>query len=251
MQVGITALGNMAIKFGRRLAPSPPVDLGDDDPAFHEIYRKCRPYTMTSIERMYAVYKAAQHVSKAGIPGAFVECGTWRGGSSMVGALALVSLNDTNRELWLYDTFSGMAEPTTRDRRRSDGAAALPRWKEYQRASHNEWDFATLEDVRMNLVGTGYPEANMRFIQGRVEDTIPGAAPEKISILRLDTDWYESTLHNLIHLYPRLASGGVLIVDDYGHWQGCREAVDEYLSSNGIHLLLNRIDYTGRMAIKP
>jgi O-methyltransferase len=83
-----------------------------------------------------------------------------------------------------------------------------------------------------------------------VEDTIPGNAPDRISILRLDTDWYESTRHELEHLFPRLAKGGVLIIDDYGHWKGARQAVDEYLETQGIRLLLNRIDYTGRIAVK-
>ena len=90
----------------------------------------------------------------------------------------------------------------------------------------------------------------MRFVPGRVEETIPEAAPERIAVLRLDTDWYESTRHELEHLFPRLAVGGVLIIDDYGHWQGARRAVDEYLAASGARLLLSRIDYTGRMAVK-
>ena len=84
-----------------------------------------------------------------------------------------------------------------------------------------------------------------------MEQTIPATVPERIALLRLDTDWFDSTYHELVHLYPRLVPGGVLIIDDYGHWQGCRQAVDQYLAENNIHLLLNRIDYTGRMAIKP
>jgi hypothetical protein len=74
--------------------------------------------------------------------------------------------------------------------------------------------------------------------------------PEQIAVLRLDTDFYESTRHELRHLYPRLVHGGVLIIDDYGHWAGARKAVDEYIAEEGIRLLLNRIDYTGRIAIK-
>ena len=72
--------------------------------------------------------------------------------------------------------------------------------------------------------------------------------PERIALLRIDTDWYESTRHELVHLYPRLSPGGVLIIDDYGHWQGARKAVDEYFQAG---LFLNHIDYTGRLAIKP
>jgi hypothetical protein len=90
----------------------------------------------------------------------------------------------------------------------------------------------------------------VRFVAGRVEDTLPARAPERIAILRLDTDWYESTRHELVHLFPRLSAGGVLIIDDYGHWQGARRAVDEYLEETGVRLLLNRIDTTGRIGVK-
>ena len=82
-----------------------------------------------------------------------------------------------------------------------------------------------------------------------MEDTIPKKAPQMISLLRLDTDWYESTRHELIHLFPRIAPFGVIIIDDYGHWQGVREAVDEYIRENNIKILLNRVDYTGRIGV--
>jgi hypothetical protein len=113
------------------------------------------------------------------------------------------------------------------------------------------WGYSPIEDVRRNLLGTGYPTDRLHFVKGKVEDTIPGETPEQIALLRLDTDWYGSTKHEMQHLYPLVAQGGVLIVDDYGHWQGARSAVDEYLATNGIHLLLNRTDASGRLAIKP
>jgi O-methyltransferase len=83
-----------------------------------------------------------------------------------------------------------------------------------------------------------------------VEDTLPDQAPERIALLRLDTDWYASTKHELEQLYPRLAEGGVLIVDDYGHYEGARRAVDEYFRAAGEPVLLNRIDFSGRLVIK-
>jgi O-methyltransferase len=89
-----------------------------------------------------------------------------------------------------------------------------------------------------------------RLVKGKVEDTVPKNAPEKIALLRLDTDWYESTRHELVHLFPRLVPGGVLIIDDYGHWQGARKAVDEYIAGNQVKILLNRVDYTGRIGVK-
>jgi O-methyltransferase len=105
-----------------------------------------------------------------------------------------------------------------------------------------------LEDVRRNLLSTGYPEEKCHFIKGDVLKTIPHEAIDEIAILRLDTDWYESTRHELQHLYPKLTRGGVLIVDDYGHWQGCRKAVDEYFT--GRPPFMFAIDYTARMSIR-
>jgi O-methyltransferase len=100
------------------------------------------------------------------------------------------------------------------------------------------------------VLSTGYPAERVHLVEGRVEDTLPAAAPEEIALLRLDTDWYESTKHELVHLYPRLSPGGVLILDDYGHYEGARRAVDEYFESAGGRPLLTRVDYTGRVGIK-
>jgi hypothetical protein len=112
------------------------------------------------------------------------------------------------------------------------------------------WCDASLEIVRKALAITGYPSDKIHFIKGMVEQTTPHSAPDKIALLRLDTDWYKSTKHEMIHLFPRLSKGGVLVIDDYGHWQGSRKAIDEYLAENNVKLLLNRIDYTGRIAVK-
>lgn len=144
-----------------------------------------------------------------------------------------------------------MSQPTTSDRswRGDDAIKTFERSKRGTQGS--SWCYASIEDVRANLSGTGYDEARLHFVKGKVEDTIPEHAPEEIALLHLDTDWYESTRHELEHLYPRLARGGVLIIDDYGHWEGARRATDEFFTAAGIHLLLNRLDYTGRIAVKP
>jgi hypothetical protein len=97
---------------------------------------------------------------------------------------------------------------------------------------------------------TGYDSEKVFFVKGKVEETLPAHAPDRISLLRLDTDWYESTYHELTHLYPRLTVGGVLIIDDYGHWAGARRAVDDFIGKNKLRLLLNRVDYTGRICVK-
>jgi hypothetical protein len=114
----------------------------------------------------------------------------------------------------------------------------------------NKWP-VSLTEVKENMDSTGYAGVK-RYVKGKVEDMLQrkGHTPARISLLRLDTDWYESTLHELTHLYPLLVSGGVLIIDDYGHWQGARKAVDEYFAGLGVFPMLNRIDYTGRIMIK-
>lgn len=214
----------------------------------HDVISAVRPYTLTSVERMIALSNAITHIAKNNVPGDIVECGVWRGGSMMLTALTLISHRDTHRTLHLYDTFEGMSPPTNVDID-FDGRTA-------QSQLDNDPGMtgvgckAGIDEVRANLERTNYPTGNIRFIKGRVEDTIPQQAPESIAVLRLDTDWYESTRHELEHLYPRLSVGGFLIVDDYGHWKGSRKAVDEYFANRNEQPYLHRIDYTGRIMIK-
>jgi predicted O-methyltransferase YrrM len=224
----------------------------DLEPAFRDLHARCSPYTMTSVERMYAVYQAAGHVARAGIAGDYVECGVWRGGSSMMAALALAQAGDGGRTMWLYDTFEGMSEPTAEDAPNPLEAADVhDQWARNETGDHNDWCYAPLDEVRANMRSAGVGDERLKLVKGKVEDTIPGAIPERIALLRLDTDWYESTRHELEHLYPLLQPGGVLIIDDYGHWPGARRAVDEYLAAQGVQLLLGRIDNSGRIAVKP
>ncbi|HZZ88745.1 MAG TPA: TylF/MycF/NovP-related O-methyltransferase [Caulobacteraceae bacterium] len=220
----------------------------DVEPRIREIYARAKPFTMTSPERVIALCDAVRYVVSAGVEGAIVECGVWRGGSSMAAALMLAELGETGRDLYLFDTFEGMSEPGEEDRRARDatGAAAL---LASSGRDAKVWAYSPLDEVRANLASTGYPAERVRFVQGKVEDTIPEHAPDRIALLRLDTDWYESTRHELEHLYPRLVPGGVLIIDDYGAWEGARRAVDEFVAA-GAKLLLNRIDETGRIGVR-
>jgi O-methyltransferase len=222
------------------------VDLTDDE---RDILRTVKPFTMASLDRLVAVIHSVKHIVRHKVPGDLVECGVWRGGSMMAAALTLRSLGEADRSLYLYDTFEGMSVPTSRDRsfEGKDAAALLSQAP----AQTGIWCYASLEDVHNNLLSTGYPKEKLVFVKGKVEDTIPAQMPREISLLRLDTDWYESTRHELTHLYPRLSFGGTLIIDDYGHWQGARAAVDEYFSGRPEAVYLHRIDYTGRIAIKP
>lgn len=218
---------------------------------FWKIYELCSLYTMTSLERMYALYKAVYYILENDIEGDFIECGVWKGGCAMLMAKLLEIHNIKNRKIILYDTYEGMSEPTEKDKDFSGKTAA-----ELLQASSIEdqasvWCYSSFEEVKNNINLTGFDVERFHMIKGKVEDTIPANLPtSKIALLRLDTDWYESTLHELVHLYPLLNHHGILIIDDYGHWEGCRRAVTEYIKDNNINLLLNRIDNTGRIAIK-
>jgi hypothetical protein len=224
------------------------VPLETFDEEFMRIYRACAPFSMASIERLYAVYQAVRHVVDHEVPGDVVECGVWRGGSSMCAAMTLLARGAVDRRLWLYDTFAGMTEPSAEDVNYV-GVDARATWRRAQRSDHNRWCYGSLDDVRANLRSTAYPGDRVAYVQGPVEETLPRTAPDSIALLRLDTDWYQSTRHELEHLYPRLSPFGVLIIDDYGFWKGARKAVDEYFAAR-TPLLLARSDNTGRMAIK-
>jgi len=215
------------------------------------IIKAVRPYTMTSSERIVALIRAIQHIVKNDIPGDIVECGVWRGGSMMAALMAMMDLGVHDRGVHLFDTFEGMTGPTESDLSyRGEPADKLMRSSDRMK-ERNVWAYSPLDRVKENVLSLGYDERRIHFVKGPVEETIPGCAPERISLLRLDTDWYESTRHELVHLYPRLSSGGILIIDDYGHWQGARKASDEYIAENKLTIFLNRIDYTGRIALKP
>lgn len=222
----------------------------DIEPAFMDLYEICRPFTMTSVERMYALYKAIEYIAKKKIAGDLVECGTWRGGSAMMMLLTLMKWGDTSRNVFLYDTYEGMSAPTEKDINYSGEKAEKLLRESIVDKENSVWCLASLEDVKKNIGSIKYPAEQIHFIKGKVEDTIPQMMPSKISLLRLDTDWYESTYHELKYLYPLLIQNGVLIIDDYGHWKGAREATDQYFNDQKEIILLNRIDYTGRIAIK-
>jgi hypothetical protein len=231
--------------------PAPGDDHPDLEPEFRVAYERCAPYTMTSVERMYALWQAAGYIARAGVPGDYVECGVWRGGSSMLAALTFARAEEQGRRLWLYDTFEGMTEPTDRDRAFDSATPISDQWGDYRTETGFTLAYASLGEVEANMQAAGIAPDRLEYVVGPVEETIPARAPEQISLLRLDTDWYSSTRHELEHLYPKLSPGGVLIVDDYGHWAGAREAVDEFFGSLASAPLLSRIDYTGRLAVKP
>lgn len=175
--------------------------------------------------------RAVDYVIRAGIEGDFVECGVFKGASPILMARTLMEHGITDRNIYLYDTFEGMPKPTEWDVDYS-GARSMDVWLK------TKWDhvdgssdvYCSIEDVKQNLTRVPYPQDRFIMTKGKVEDTIPKVAPQKIALLRLDTDYYESTKHELEHLFPRLQKGGVLVIDDYGHFKGARKAVDEYFA---------------------
>ena len=243
----INRTGFDVVRLQPRMEPAFDAAIPDFSNEEKAIIGKAMPYTLTSVERLATLLNAVTYVTKNNIPGDIAECGVWRGGSMMVTALTLLAHGDRSRSLYLYDTFEGMPSPTEHDKS-LDGVSADQQLKQEPRGT-GIWCYASLEDVRANILSTGYPAEKIHLVKGKVEKTIPGVIPPHLSFLRLDTDWYESTKHELTHLFPRLDSRGVLIIDDYGHWQGARKAVDEYFREQQRTVYLHRIDYTGRILV--
>src|SRR5438270_1820602 len=238
-------------------APAPVSDMLWDSLAHWErlIVDEARPHTMTTIQRLVATIDAVGYVLRRDIPGALVECGVWKGGSVLAMIRTLQRSGVDNRDIYLFDTFEGMTRPTERDTSRYD-TRALDVWVSSEAERTVPWgglfdpDVFSINTVQSLVLGTGYPKSRIHFIKGRVEETLPAAAPPAIALLRLDTDWYDSTWHELVHLYPRVSDGGVLLIDDYGHWDGCRAAVDRYFEEVEAPIFLSRVDYTGRAGVK-
>jgi O-methyltransferase len=215
-----------------------------------QLLAEVKPFTMTNPERVVVLSRAVAHVAAAKVPGAIVECGVWRGGSMMAIARTLQRAGAADRRLYLFDTFEGMPEPTQHDRSVFGEVATDKFGATRVGEDASDWARAGLDEVRRNLGTTGYPRELVEYVQGKVEDTLPGRAPEAIALLRLDTDWYESTKHELETLWERVVLGGIVIFDDYGHWEGCRRAVDEFFARLESPPFLSRIDYSGRLLVK-
>ncbi|MEB2344140.1 MAG: class I SAM-dependent methyltransferase [Deltaproteobacteria bacterium] len=218
-------------------------ELRELDPEARDTIERVRPYTMLGPGALFAWIEAVRYVARAGIPGDLVECGVWRGGAVMAAALTLRQLGAEGRRIWLYDTFTGMTRPGDQDvdlLGKEDPASIFAARRTGNDSS--AWCDASEADVRANLAQVDTPAERFVLVPGRVEETIPRAAPERIAALRLDTDWYESTRHEMEHLMPRLSPGGVLVVDDYFKWAGNRSAVDEWMARHQRVVLLTKVE---------
>lgn len=229
-----------------------------DDGTFYAIHERCRPFTMADVFLNYSLYQGVRHIVSAGIDGDIVECGVWRGGSAMICALTLLQLGISDRKIYMYDSFDftwpGYSEHDAQiyGRDNETTAAFVESVREKAMLAHTGKapPLLSLEETRNNVISTGYPVENLIFVQGYVENTIPEQTPDNISLLRLDTDFYDSTIHELRHLYPRLSSGGPLIIDDYPTEVGATIATDEYFAESGESILLNRIGIQGRIGVR-
>jgi len=219
-------------------------DMGRDQD-FMRLFEQVKPYTMTSVEALFALYSGVNYVLDRNILGDFVECGVWRGGSSLLVALILKQRGVTERKVVLYDTFSGMPAPTEFDVDKY-GRTGFQMMEEY--ADDIGWCYASLEDVSSVFKEQDF-DFPVELIEGDVMATLPKQQLSSISLLRLDTDWYESTALEYELLYPKLSTGGVLIIDDYGVWAGSRKATDDYFAEVPKPLIV-RIDKEVRLGVK-
>ena len=223
-------------KFKKRLKPL--------DAEAKDTVLKTRGYTMLDPEKLYAFIQAIRYIEKHAIQGDIVECGVWRGGAVMAAALTLLQLEAKKRKFYLYDTFSGMTRPTEKDNAMpgAGGIDVPQKFKQHQTGEDSsDWCCASLDDVKKNLSTIPYDQDKFVLIEGKVEDTLTEVVPDTISILRLDTDWYESTKQEMLCLMPHLQPNGVLIIDDYYRWSGSKQAVDEYLDLHQIPILLTKV----------
>ena len=234
----------------RRLPPEgdfPPFpEMTADD---FNMVRRVEGLTVTSLANRWALVQAVRYLNAAHIEGDIVECGVWKGGSSILAKLAHTDAS-MRRQFILFDTFGGMTKPEPVDISCMPSESALREYNKGIRATHNDYAYSSLEEVIGNFKNLGIFDEDVVFHRGPVEETLRDAAnlPDRIALLRLDTDWYASTKIELEVLYPRLSIGGVLLIDDYGHWEGARKAVSEYLSNTPGFLVA--VDYTSRVMVK-
>jgi len=226
----------------------PPIELTKQESDIVK-YVKDKHLSMSSYENLWTTLLTCKHAVEKGIEGDFVETGVWRGGNALVAA-AYFKLYGVSKKVYLFDTYEGMTIPTDHDIKASNGEFAIGKFHELQKETHNEWCYASIEDVKNNFHSCGLLE-NAVFIKGDVCKTLDSVAlPKDICVLRLDTDWYESTKKGMEVLYPKISLGGAFIFDDYGHWSGAKEAIDEYFKVNRNRPFLHYVDFSCRMGIK-
>ena len=209
-----------------------------------DLFRKVYPYTMVSYQRLSNVYELAKLVEKQKLKGAFAECGVWKGGCIAVMAFVADKVN-SGRKIWLFDSFEGLPEPTKEDGSMAEEYAQKKVEGKLEAIEKCVGPIEYVEKIFFKVLKL--KKENVVMKKGWFQDTLPKAKGEigSISILRLDGDWYESTKVCLDNLYDNVIFGGYIIIDDYGHWEGSKKALEEFFIARNISPSLIKIDYTG------
>ncbi len=191
--------------------------------------------TMLSIQRMDNLQACVEQVLADNVPGDLIETGVWRGGASIFMRAILKVYGDTERTVWVADSFEGLPPP--------DPA----KYPEDTGDTHHTFSelAVSLEEVQANFARYDLLDSQVRFLKGWFKDTLPTAPIERLALMRLDGDMYESTMDALTNLYPKLSVGGYVLIDDYGHLEPCRQAVHDYRKQHGIEDEITMVDWTG------
>lgn len=204
---------------------------------FDATFRRIRSISMVSHARLHSLHESVRYVVRNNIPGDIVECGVARGGSAAVMALALQCLR-AQRRMWLFDTFSGLPEPTAAD-------------PDYAIARNYTGLYGTAADeIRASFVRLGIATDNIEFVPGLFQQTLASSRVSQIAVLHVDGDWYESVKTTMEAFYDRVSPLGIIQFDDYGHWLGANKAINEFMSQRAIKVPLEYIDFSGRRMIK-
>ena len=200
------------------------------------IARIVQPYTLVGRDRIRNLYRLARRIDAEAVPGDVIECGVCNGGTAAILARCATK-SHLDRTLWLLDSFEGMPSTGIEDTPSMDGDSA---------EGHVGKELGDISRVREVLRRVGADMSRVRILKGWFEETFPEVHANKIALLNIDADWYTSVKLCLENFYDRVAVGGFISIDDYGHWPGCRRAVDEFFAARGLNHTLNRVDYTAR-----
>lgn len=206
----------------------------DDTKDFLAATRRLTPrYSMLTVDRLHSLYRLSLELARSGVDGALVECGTWNGGAAAIMARASIR-GGIRREIWLFDSFEGLPAPTAEDP------------PVVHKAYHRGWCTGSPQMALDALLAEGSNCESVHIIKGWFEETLPGTTVQPIALLHIDSDWYESVRICLETFYDSVPPGGIIIIDDYGLWGGCRKAVDEFFGAKGLKDVLKP---SGRTAV--
>ena len=224
------------------------IELSKDD---NELINLVSNYSMTPKIRIFNLLQSLRHIKHNKILGDYVECGVWKGGNIILFKKFIENEDlQSNKKIFAFDTFEGMTKPDENDYDLLSKINAKDLLEEDVEKKTNVWGICNLEEVKLNLKKNLKDIDNIYLIKGPVEETLnlKDYIPEKISLLRLDTDWYSSTKKELESLYDKVSSGGIIIIDDYGHWGGAKKAVDQFFKDK--YVWMHYVDYACRLIIK-